>query len=65
MVQYLQNVLKYDHVSRWKSGLEKMRMFFDAAPGVRSKEKADGVDCAEETKAPEADMKEKLGGWWW
>ena len=65
MVQYLENVLKYDHVSRWKSGLEGLRMFFDAAPGVHSEKKADGVDCDEKTKTWEADMKERLGGWRW
>jgi hypothetical protein len=40
-------------------------MFFGAAPGVYSKEKVDAVDCSEDTKTCEADMKEKLGGWWW
>lgn len=65
MVQYLENALKYDRVSRWKSGLERLRMFFDAAPGAHSKEKVDGVDCNEDTKTWQADMKEKLGGWWW
>ena len=65
MVQYLENALKYDRVSGWKSGLERLRMFFDAAPGVHSKEKADGMDCDENTKTWQADMKEKLGGWWW
>jgi len=65
MGQYLQETLKYDRVSRWKSGLERLRMFFDAAPGVHSKEKADGVDCNEDTKTWQADMKERLGGCWW
>ncbi len=66
MAQYLENALKYDRVSGWKSGLERLRMFFDAAPGVHSKEKADGVDCSNEsTKTCEENMKEKLGGWWW
>ena len=37
-------------------------MFFDATPGVHSKEKADTVDCSEDTKTWQADMKEKLGG---
>jgi hypothetical protein len=40
-------------------------MFFDAAPGAYSKEKVDRADCNEDTKICEADMKEKLGGWWW
>lgn len=65
MVQYLENTLKYDRVSGWKNGLERLRMFFNAAPGVHSIEKADGVDCNEDTKTCETDMKEKLGGWWW
>jgi len=65
MVQYLENALKYDRVSGWKSGLERLRMFFDAAPGVSPKEKINEVDCSEDTKTCEADMKEKLGGWWW
>lgn len=65
MVQYLENVLKYDRVSRWKCGLERLRMFFDAAPGVHSEKKPDGVDCNEKTNTWEADMKERLGGWWW
>ncbi len=65
MVQYLENVLKFNRVSGRKSGLERLRMFFNAAPGVHSKEKADGVDCDEKTNSWEEDMKEKLGGWWW
>jgi len=65
MVQYLQNVLKYGRVSRRKSGLERLKMVFDAAPDIRSREKADGVDCQERTKTWEEDMKEKLGGFWW
>ncbi|MCJ7782303.1 MAG: hypothetical protein MUP41_00090 [Desulfobacterales bacterium] len=65
MVQYLENALKYDRVSRWKSWLERLRMFFDAEPGVHSKEKADRVDCNEDTKTWQADMKERLGGSWW
>jgi hypothetical protein len=65
MVQYLENVLKYDRVSGWKSGLERLRMFFDAAPGVQSKKKADAVHSDEKTKTWEEDMKERLGGWWW
>ena len=62
MAQYIENVLKYDHVSGRKSGLERLRMFFNGAPGVHSKEKADTVDCSEDTKTWQADMKEKLGG---
>ncbi len=65
MVQHLENVLKYDRVSGWKTGLERLRMFLDAAPGVDSREKADGVDCSESPKTFETDMKERLGGWWW
>ena len=65
MVQYLENVLKFDHVSGWKYGLERLMLFFAAAPGVHSEKKADGVDCNEKTKAREADMKERLGGWRW
>jgi len=65
MTQYIENVLKYDHVSGRKSGLERLRMFFNGAPGVHSKEKTDGVDCDEKTNSWEEDMKEKLGGWWW
>jgi len=45
--------------------LERLRMFFGTAPGVYSKEKANRVDCSEDTKTCEADMKEMLGGWWW
>ena len=62
MAQYLENALKYDRVSGWKRGLERLRMFFDATPGVHSKEKADTADCSEDTKTWQADMKEKLGG---
>lgn len=65
MVQYLENALKVNRVSGWKSGLERLRMFFVATPGVYSKEKADGMDCHEDTERSEGDMKEKLGGWWW
>jgi hypothetical protein len=65
MAQYLENALKYNRVSGWKSGLERLRMFFDATPGAHSKEKADGVDRNEDTKTWQEDMKEKLGGWWW
>jgi hypothetical protein len=65
MVQYLENALKYDHVSRWKSGLERLRMFFDAAPSVHSEKKADELDCEEKTKTWQEDMKERLGGWQW
>jgi len=65
MVQYLENALNYNRVSRWKSGLERLRMFFDAKAGVYSKEKAGGVDCNEDRKTPNGDMKETLGGWWW
>jgi len=65
MVQYLANVLKYDRISGRKSGLERLRMFFNASPGVHSEEKAGGMDCDEKTKSWEEDMKEKLGGWWW
>ncbi len=65
MVQYVENALKYNRVSGWKSGLERLRMFFDAAPSVRSKEKAERVDCNEDAKTWQEDMKEKLGGWWW
>ena len=65
MAQYVENVLKYDRVSGRKSGLERLRMFFDAAPGVQSRKKVDEVDCDEKTKTWEEDMKEKLGGWWW
>jgi hypothetical protein len=65
MAQYLENALKYDRVSRRKSGLERLRMFFDAAPAVYSKEKADEVDCDQGAKMGDVDMKEKLGGWWW
>jgi hypothetical protein len=65
MVQYLENTLKYNRVSGWKSGLERLRMFFNATPGVYSEEKADGVDCIENTKTSEGGMKERLGGWWW
>ncbi len=63
MAQHVENVLKYD-LGR-KSGLERLRMFFDAAPGVQSRKKVDEVDCGEKTKTWEEDMKEKLGGWWW
>jgi hypothetical protein len=62
MVQYLENVLRYDRVSRWKCGLERLRMFFDAAPRVHSEKKATWADCNEKTNAREADMKERLGG---
>lgn len=65
MAQYLENALKYRRVSGWKSGLERLRMFFDATAGVYSKEQADGVDGNEDTKTCGTDMKEKLGGWWW
>jgi hypothetical protein len=65
MVQYLENALKCDRVSRWKSGLERLRMFFDAAPSVHSEKKADELDCGEKTKPWEETMKEKLGGCWW
>lgn len=65
MAQYLENTLKYEHVSKRKSGLERLRMLFETAPGAHSKEKADGVDCDESTKTSETDMKERLGGWWW
>jgi hypothetical protein len=63
MAQYAENVLKYDRVSARKSGLERLRMFFDAAPGVESRSKVDEADEAEKTR--DEDMKEKLGGWWW
>jgi hypothetical protein len=65
MAQYVENVLKYDRVSRRKSGLGRLRMFFDAAPGVQSRKKVDEGDCDGKTKTWEDDMKEKLGGWWW
>jgi hypothetical protein len=65
MAQYVENVLKYDRVSAPKSGLKRLRMFFDAAPGVASRKKGDKADCGEQTKTWEEDMKEKLGGWWW
>ena len=65
MVQYLENVLNYDHVSRWKCGLERLRMFLEAAPGVHSENKADGADCNEKRKTWEENMKERLGGWRW
>jgi len=65
MLHYVDNVLRYDRVSRRKSGLERLRMFFYAAPGVQSRKKVDGVECDEKTKTWEEDMKEKLGGWWW
>jgi hypothetical protein len=63
MVEYLQNALQHDRVAGWKSGLGRLRMFFNAAPGVQSKKKADGADCDEKTW--EEDMKERVGGWWW
>jgi hypothetical protein len=65
MAQYVENVLKYDRVSGRKSGLGRLKMFFDAAPGVQSGKKVDEADCNEKTKTWEEDMKERLGGWWW
>ena len=65
MAQYLENALKYDRVPRWKSGLERLRMFFDAAPSVHSEKKANELDCEEKTMPWEEAMKEKLKGWWW
>jgi hypothetical protein len=65
MVQYLGNVLKYDRLFGRKSGLERLRMFLNAAPPVHSNEKADGAGCDEKTKSWDEDMKEKVGGWWW
>ncbi len=65
MAQSLGNVLNYDRVSGRKSGLETLRMFFNAALGLHSKEKAGVAGCDEETGKWEEDMKDKLGGWWW
>jgi hypothetical protein len=65
MAQYVENVLKCDRVSARKSGLERLRMFFDAAPGVQSRNRVDAADGDEKAKTWEEDMKEKLGGWWW
>jgi hypothetical protein len=65
MGQYSENALRYDRASAWKSGLERLRMFFGAAPGVRAKEKTERVDCNEDTKTWQEDMKEKVGGCWW
>ena len=65
MAQYLENVLKYERVSGRKFGLERLRMFFDAAPGVPSKKNAEGLDSDEKTKTWQEDMKERVGGWWW
>jgi hypothetical protein len=65
MPQYLENALKYTPVSRQKSGLERLRMFLNAAPAVYSEEKVDEVDCHQQAKTGDVDMKEKLGGWWW
>ncbi len=62
MLHYVDNVLRYDRVSTRKSGLERFRMLFDAAPGVQSTNKDDGD---EKTKTWQEDMKERLGGWWW
>jgi len=65
MAQYLENAIKYDRVSGRKSGLERLRMFFYPAPAEYSKEKPDGMDCDQQAKTGDVDMKEKLGGWWW
>lgn len=65
MAQYAKNVLKYERVSERQSGLERLRMFFEAAPRVQSRKKVDEVDSGEKPKTWEEDMKEKLGGWWW
>jgi hypothetical protein len=65
MVQYLASVLRFDRLSGRKSGIERLGTVFDAAPGVGSREKADGVDSHESTKTWQEDMKERLGGWWW
>ena len=65
MAQYVENVLKYDRVSARKSGLERLRTFFDAAPGVQSRKQVDEAHSDEKTKTWQEDMKEKLGGWWW
>jgi hypothetical protein len=65
MTQYVGNVLKYDRVSGRKSGLRRLKMLFDAAPGVQSGKNVDEADCNEKTKTWEEDMKEKIGGWWW
>ncbi len=63
MNHYSGNVLKYDRVSGWKYRLEKLRLFFESAPGVDSKEKTDTGERNEKTL--DGDMKETLGGWWW
>ena len=65
MGQYLENALKYDLVSGWRSGLGRLKMLFDAAAVAPSKEGVNEVDCDQEAKTRDADMKEKLGGWWW
>jgi len=62
MAQYLENVLKYDRLSQWKRGSERLRMFFDATPGVQSERKADRADSNQCTKIWKADMNERLGG---
>jgi hypothetical protein len=41
MVQYLENALKYNRVSEWKSGSEKLRMFFDGRFEVQSRKRAE------------------------
>jgi len=64
MVQYVENALKYNRVFRWKSGLERLRTFFDAALGVQSREKADEVDLDEMRERCQEAMDRKLRGWW-
>lgn len=65
MGQSLENVLKYHRIAGWRSGLVRLRMLFGAVPAAHSKEKVNEVDCDQESKTRDVDMKEKLGGWWW
>ena len=65
MAQYLENAIKLDRASGKKSGLERLRMFFDAAPAAHSKERTDEAEGDQQAKTGDVDMKEKLGGWWW
>jgi hypothetical protein len=64
MANYLEGVAKYNDVSGWRHTLGKLRVFFDTASTVDSKEKTSGADC--DDKGWEEEMKERLsGGRWW
>ncbi len=64
MSPYFEDALKYNHVSVWRTTLEKMRLAFAAAaPEVRANERMDEADLNE--KPDEMDWKERVGGFWW